>query len=423
MRFTHVKRWTLAVIWARTPRIAIATFLICFLSVVIGAPCWPDEAANKAARELAQRLAAQIDHQKKLYVEAVDVTGEMRPADLADVKKVIESELRARGLSVSAGLPAEVKIQVTLSRNNVERLLIADYDHDGAHEVAITPFEQSSLDLKPWLARAHLDRELIFSGNSPILDFGCTNGSASKDCGQVLLLYSDALVLMAADQNFPRMPISRENAWARDLRGRLKITGSNFEARIEGVECTGNVVRVQDSKCASVTGPWIFAGPEEMTFAFLAPSRNWFQGLATAGSNTSRVNKNPFFSLAGLDIHGDPGWISSETNGGARLFNGKNGNVLGIVSEWGSELATVKSDCSTGWQILTTSKRDHTELDFVTVFEWTGNEFRALSDPLEMNGTIVAMWSDENSGPARAVVHNLKTGNYEAYLLKVGCSQ
>src|ERR1019366_4357521 len=156
MRFTHVKRWTLAVIWARTPRIAIATFLICFLSVVIGAPCWPDEAANKAARELAQRLAAQIDHQKKLYVEAVDVTGEMRPADLADVKKVIESELRARGLSVSAGLPAEVKIQVTLSRNNVERLLIADYDHDGAHEVAITPFEQSSLDLKPWLARAHL---------------------------------------------------------------------------------------------------------------------------------------------------------------------------------------------------------------------------------------------------------------------------
>jgi hypothetical protein len=423
MRFTHVKRWTLAVIWARTPHIAIATFLICFVSIIFAAPCWADEAATKAARELAGKIAAQIDHQKKLYVEVVDVTGEMRPADLADVKKVIESELRARGLSVSAGIPAEVKIQVTVSRNNVERLFIAYYDHDDAHEVVITPFEQSSLDLKPWLARAHLDRELVFSGNSPILDFACTNGFAAKDCGQILALYSDAVILMAAGQNFPRMPISHENAWARDLRGRLKITGSNFEARIEGVECSGNIVRVQDSKCAPVTGPWIFAGPEVMTFAFLAPSRNWFQGPAAAASNTSRMNEDPFFSLAGLDIHGDPGWISSETNGEARLFNGKNGNVLGTVSEWGSELATVKSECSTGWQILATSKRDHTELDSVTVYEWTGNEFRALSEPLEMNGTIVAMWSDESGGPARAVVRNLKTGNYEAYLLKVGCSQ
>ena len=64
-----------------------------------------------------------------------------------------------------------------------------------------------------------------------------------------------------------------------------------------------------------------------------------------------------------------------------------------------------------------------TENDSITVYEWSGHDFRALSDPLEIDGTIVAMWSAQDEGRTRAVVRNLKTGNYEAYLLKVGCSQ
>jgi hypothetical protein len=97
--------------------------------------------------------------------------------------------------------------------------------------------------------------------------------------------------------------------------------------------------------------------------------------------------------------------------------------MLGTAMGWGSELASVKTDCGTGWQILVTSARDHTETDSITVYEWSGHEFRALSDPLEMSGTIVAMWPAQDGGRTRAVVRNLKTGNYEAYLLKVGCSQ
>ena len=413
----------MAGIWARTPRISVATILICFLSTLVAGPCRADEAATKAARELARKIAGQIDHKKTVFVELGEVTSELRPADLAEIKKVIVSELRAHDLSVSDGAQAEVRIRVTLSSNNLERLWIAEYDSEGAHAVVISPFEQSSLDLKPWLARVHLDRELVFAGNSPILDFACTDTSVAKNCGPVLVLYSDAVVLMAADQNFPRISIPHENSWPRDLRGRLKISRSDFQARIEGVECTGNVARVQASKCTPVSGPWIFAGPEEISFGSLTPSRNWFQGSAVGAPNASRANRDPFFSLAGLELTGDMGWIVTGTNGEASLFDRKSGNVLGTISTWGSELATVKSDCSSGWQILATSKKDHTELDSITVYEWTGTEFRTLSDPLDLNGTVVAMWSAEDGGPTRAVVRNLKTGNYEAYLLKVGCSQ
>ncbi len=130
-----------------------------------------------------------------------------------------------------------------------------------------------------------------------------------------------------------------------------------------------------------------------------------------------------FFSLAGLEVNGEPTWIFSGVDGEARIFNETTGEQVGSASGWGSELAAVKTDCGNGWQILATRKLDYTEADAITVYEWTGTEFREMTDPLEVDGTVVALWSPHGTGPARAVVRNLKTGNYEAYLLKVGCSQ
>jgi len=388
----------------------------------MASPRWADDASTKAARELAQKIAAQIDHKKKVMVEVADMTGEMRAAELDDAKKMIESELRARGLRTVADSSFDVKVRITLSADNEERLWIADFDNDGPHATLIEPFERSSFDAKPWASRTHVDRELVFAGNAPILDFACTNPPAAKECGKVLVLYTDGIVLMDSDQNFPRIAFSRDSPWPRDLRGRVAISGSDFKARIEEVECSGNFARVPATKCSPINGPWVFAGPEEMTLAFLASSGNWFQWTGATPS-AAKVNREPFFSLAGLEAASEPAWISTGTKGETRLVAGKSENTLATTSAWGSEVATVKTDCGTGWQILSTSKRDNTELDSITVYEWAGNEFRSLSDPLELDGTVVAMWSAENGGPARAVVHNLKTGNYEAYLLKVECSQ
>jgi hypothetical protein len=415
-----VKRWTLLEIWARTPRIALAGFLICFLAILFSQNCWADDASTKAARDLAQKIAAQIDHKKKVSVEVADLTGEMRAGDLDDAKKVIETELRARGVRIDVA-SFDVKVRVTLSRDNAERLWIADYDNDRAHAILMEPFERTSFDANPWASRAHVDRELVFSGNVPILDFGCTNVPTAKDCGKVLVLYADSIVLMDSEQNFPRVATSHDGAWPRDLRGRITILGSDFKARIENVECSGNVAHVQASKCTPINGPWVFSGPEQMTFAFLAPSGNWFQRAGI--SNSTKVSQEPFFSEADLDLNGEPAWILTGTKGETILVSGKTGTILSTIAAWGSELATVKTECGSGWQILSTSRRDRTELDSIAVYEWAGNEFRALSEPLELDGPVVAMWSGENGGPARAVVHNLKTGNYEAYLLKVGCSQ
>jgi hypothetical protein len=419
-----VKRWTLSEIWARTPRIALASFLLFFLGTLIVGPCWADDASTKAAREVAQKLAAQIDHKKKALIEVVDLTGEMRVTDLDDAKRTIEAELHAHGVRAVADTSYETKIRITLSRDNVERLWIADYDSGGARAAVMVSFELTSLDLRSWITGAHLDRELVFTDSSPMLDFACTSSAVGTGCGEVLALHEDGVVFMALELNLPAAAVEHEKPWSRDVRGRLSRAGSDFGVRVEDVACSGNLNEVHGSKCAPTVSPWTFPGPRgEGTSAVLVRGQNAFEWVGRFATNGGRAKRDSFYSLAGLDVNAEPGWISSGIDGEVRIFTDKTGETVGIASGWGSELAAVKTDCGNGWQILATRQRDLTETDAITVYEWTGTEFRALSDPVEMNGTIVAMWSAQDGGPARAVVHNLKTGNYEAYLLKVGCSQ
>jgi hypothetical protein len=419
-----VKRWTLSEIWARTPRVVLASFLICFLTILIAKTCSADEVATNSARILAANLAQRLDHKKKLTVELVDLTREMPAADIDDAKQMIEAQLRGRGFHVTEDNLYDLKIRVTLSRDNVRWLWIAEYENDGTHAVLMEPFERLSLDVESWLSRAHLDRELVFTGNSPILDFACTGPQQSKECGQALVLYSDRVVLMSSDKNYPHASIVEENAPSRDLRGKLKLSGSEFEARIQDMNCPGNLEVVGMTRCSATGGVWKFAGAEGVSAStYITANQNWFTWQNARRQAGATVKRDGFYSIAGLKINGEPGWITSGTDGNARIVSNKSPDTLGTVSGWGSELATVRTSCGNGWQILATRQSDRTEADAIVVYEWTGTEFRALTDPLEMGGSVVVLWSADDGGPARAVVRNLKTGNYEAYLLKVGCSQ
>jgi hypothetical protein len=418
-----VKRWTLLEMWARTPRIALASFLICFLFILIAGPCWADDASTKAARELAQKIAAQIDHKKKVFVEVVDLTGEMRAADLDDAKKIIESELRVRGCHVVSDSTYETRLRVSLSQDLSERMWLADFENEGVHVVAMVPLERTSLDVRPWMKGVHLDRELIFSDNSPFLDFVVCHSPTNENCGAALVLYPTKIMDLRDGGSVSSPVFAHEKAWPRDLRGKIWHLNVGFELHLEDVICA-STSSLSDARCAGAKNAWAFWGPRgEYATATIVGGQNWFTWESTAPSDSVQPKHEQFFALAGIEVSGEPGWIASGTDGNVRIIANKSGETLGTASGWGSELAAVKTDCGSGWQILATRPSDYTRADAVTVYEWTGSEFRALTDPLEMDGTIVSMWSADGEGPARAVVHNLKTGNYEAYLLKVGCSQ
>jgi hypothetical protein len=418
-----VKRWTLSEIWARTPRVVLASFLICFLSMLSVKTCRADDAANKAARELAQKVAERIDHKKKLFIEVTDLTGGMGTNDLWGAKRAIEAELHARGCHPVDDTSYEIKVRAILSRDTNERLWVAEFDSEGVRKAVMVPFDLESLDVRPWMQGAHLDRELIFSATSQFLDFLPCQSPTKDPCGAPLVLFPGEVMSAKGWESFPNIAIEHEKTLSRDVRGRIRFLDKGFESHIEDMICSGDNY-LQSAKCVPSKNPWSFWGPgSESATAALVGGRNSFVWVSGTLPSNAGVKQEPFFSLAGLEVNGEPGWVLSGTDGKVRILTNKSGEVLGTASGWGTELAVVKTGCGNGWQILATRQHDRTETDAVTVYEWTGSEFRALTDPLEMNGTITALWSADGEGPARAVVRNLKTGNYEAYLLKVGCSQ
>jgi hypothetical protein len=208
-----VKRWTLLEIWARTPRVALASFLILSLSILFSQTCLADDASAKAARELAQKIAAQIDHKKKVFVEVTDMTGTMGISELWSVKRAIEAELHARGGHPVDDTSYETMVRVILSHDPNQRLWVAEFDSEGARKIVIVPFEFQSLDVRPWMQGAHLDKELIFSANSQFLDFLPCESSTNEHCGAPLVLFPSEVMTTKVWESFPNLPFNTKNLY------------------------------------------------------------------------------------------------------------------------------------------------------------------------------------------------------------------
>jgi hypothetical protein len=89
---------------------------------------------------------------------------------------------------------------------------------------------------------------------------------------------------------------------------------------------------------------------------------------------------------------------------------------------WGSDIATIHSSCGSGWQVLTSGNVDSTS-DTVQAFEVPDREPVAVSAPIEFSGNVTAVWTSSEGSGAIAVLHNVETGTYEAFLLTITCNQ
>jgi len=88
----------------------------------------------------------------------------------------------------------------------------------------------------------------------------------------------------------------------------------------------------------------------------------------------------------------------------------------------GSGIASVRSGCGLGWQVLVTGNGDGAGAgETVTTFEIADREPVAVSQSVEFNGTITALWTDSDGTGAIAVSQNSETGRYEAYRLSIVC--
>jgi hypothetical protein len=221
-----------------------------------------------------------------------------------------------------------------------------------------------------------------------MLDFGfvAADRALVLDVGRVVLLRLKDH--WSAESSLP-LPLSAP--LPRDPRGRIQIGATNWTAWLPDAVCAGTVDPL-DAGCRVSAEAWpTAAGPARM-----AQGRNYFEGPA------------PFYSAA----------VFADTV----LFAGLDRRTRvqnEAIPAWGSDLATISSDCGAGQQVLATRATDSTESDAIIAYELPERRSVAVSNPIELPGQVTALWSVGTR--AAAVVYNSKVSQYEAYSLAIRC--
>jgi hypothetical protein len=233
------------------------------------------------------------------------------------------------------------------------------------------------------------------------------------------------------------LPISHSKPWPLDLRGRLVLTKDQLlDAYLPGVICHSNAGRTLAMNCKEGDDPWpisqawMFAAAPTLPnvspsgtaapnlTAFYASTRNFFTGVVTpAIGKFGTVPK--FYSAAFVPREKYALWLFAATDGRVHLVDGMSDQSS--LLDWGSDIATLRTSCGAGWQVLATSNSRTGE--FVRTYEFPDRDPVAVSPVMDFNSAVSALWTESRGDSAIVVVNNRETGSYEAYRLGVVCNQ
>jgi hypothetical protein len=155
--------------------------------------------------------------------------------------------------------------------------------------------------------------------------------------------------------------------------------------------------------------------------AFYAATRNFFTGALTPGVGRFKT-VSKFYSAALLPREKYLLWLFTATDGHIHMVDGLSDQATNM--NWGSDLASVKTACGAGWQVLATSFDEETG-DSVRAYELPDRDPVAVSAAVDFGAPaeLTALWTETTGGTAVAVVRHKETGTYEAFRLAVACNQ
>jgi hypothetical protein len=401
---------------SRFPRVACVFVLMLMPVVMCLASDWraPEE-------QLARKIAAAAGP-GAVSLDLVNRASISR-ADVEEIRRGLLSELTALGTRFVNAEQAAVTVQITLSENLQNYVWVAEI-HQGNNEAALvtvaTPRTGRSA-VEHSSAALVIHKILLWTDEHRILDVGLLNGSPQH----MIVLEPENVVLSKFQdgrwQQEQSLPVSHSRPWPRDLRGRLALPKDNlFDAYLPGMFCRSTTTAPLAINCFESDDPWPLRTDQPSLGAFFAPTRNFFTGALSPGIEKQTTVK-AFYSAAVLPRDRYRLWIFSTVDGQVHLLDGVTDQTAAKLN-WGSDIASVRSGCGVGWQVLAIGNSDG-GVETVRAFEIADREPVAVSQPAEFNGGITALWADSDGTGAIAVSQNSETGRYEAYRLSITCGQ
>jgi hypothetical protein len=376
-------------------------------------------------RTLDAQLARKISAATGPGAVAFELTNRssLSSAESDDIRRGLGAELAALGVHFAAAEQASATVRVSLSQNLQNYVWIAEI-HVGNNEPSVamvtTPRSESTAG-EYTAAPLTIHKALLWTDEHRILDVALPTGSPQI----MIVLESESAALYAVQNGHwqvqQTLSVAHAHPWPRDLRGRLVLRKDHlFDAYLPGVRCQSTAVAPLALKCRESDDPWPLASEPSPLSAFFTPSRNFFTGALSPGIQ-KQTTTAPFYSAAALPRDNYTLWIFSAVDGQIHLLDGMTDQTAAKWG-WGSDIASVRSGCGLGWQVLADLRGDGAN-DTVQAFEIADREATAVSAPVEFGGGITALWTDSDSASVIAIAQDSETGRYEASRLSITCSR
>jgi hypothetical protein len=376
--------------------------------------CGADPAQNPPA-EFASRILAITGPGSISF--NIRNSSPMDADQLRVVQSAIETEVRRQGLNIVAAGNATSDVRVTISQNSHGWLWIAEIQQGPEKKVAMLEVPAITRSSTSGHGSMTLRKQLLFSSDKPILDVLTVNGPAGKS-----LIALAPLEIMVFQQNAGAWRLQQEIHLERDLpmprdpRGHLvPATDHLFDAYLPGTVCNSSAALPLAITCRAGDDLW----PLGAQNAFFNASRNYFTGLVRPGFAKPL---SPFYSAAPVAVADRTTWIFTGVDGRVRWTDGGVEQPLADTSDWGSDIASIRSGCGTGTQLLVTSRGDDSAADSLRAFEIFNRQAAIASAPMSVGGPITALWAATDNSSAVAIVHVIEKGTYEAFSVDLSCN-
>jgi hypothetical protein len=400
--------------WLRVTCLLLAALLL--TSPVAGAADWtgPEE-------QLAGKIAAVTGP----GAIAFDITNRssLSKAEVDDIRRGLLLQFALLGLHVVNAEQAAATIQVSLSEDLRSYVWVAEI-HQGTNQPVV---EMTSMPRPetPQVARETagltLRKTPLWTQEARILDAAVVD----TDPAHLIVLDPNQVSLYRLQdsrwQPEQSLPITHSRSWPRDPRGRLLLRHNHlFDAYLPGVFCRSSAAAPLTLNCYPSDDPWPLGSDQFNLSAFFTPARNFFTGALAPGLG-KQTTAPAFYSAALLPREKYTLGLFVAVDGELHLLDGMTDRAAGKLG-WGSDIAGVKSNCGSGWQVLATRSGEGPN-DSVRAYEFPDREPVAVSQPVDFVGSITALWAEAAGNSAIAVSHNAETGRYEAYRLSITCGQ
>jgi len=404
---------------ASSSRFALAAWL--FALMLIHAPLLLANDWRVPEEQLARKIAAATGP-GAIALDVVNRSSLSR-ADVEEIRRGLMTELAALGVRLVNADQAAATVQITLSENLQNYVWAAEIQlGNNEASVVMVDMRRSSLTaVERPASPLIIHKTLLWTDENRILDVALVNGGPQH----MVVLEPESVVLFKFQdgrwQQEQSLPLSHSRPWPRDLRGRLALRKDHlFDAYLPGIFCRSTAAAPLGINCYESDDPWPLGTDPSGLSAFFAPTRNLFTGALSPGIEKQTTVK-AFYSAALLPRDKYKLWIFATVDGQVHLLDGVTDQTAAKLG-WGSDLASVRSGCGLGWQLLVAGDGDGAG-ETVKAFEIADREPIAVSPPAEFGGGITALWTDSDGTGAIAVSQNSGTGKYEAYRLSITCSQ